>query len=339
MAATRFEHAEFEHAEQARYALRTVVAEHGSAVLTDPRALSNLLADLLPESPAIARIMVAAAQDKIADELRQHTTDGMDAATAARLATSSFASATMINPTACAWVVDEFALALGLISGPAPSMTAKLAGVEPPTIPPTEPNEPPSVPSPVSLLAEASTQSEGIQPAPGPLTPVPELSVSTETTGHPESTPVAQPVEPPREKQPKGTTPLWRIEVTADRAYFDAVLADGDLDGASIQFPGDYQAQSYPLSGPELQIGRRSRSRGLEPEIDLAGPPTDPGISHSHAALTANEDGTWSVTDQGSANGTQVNGHEVTPGVPVPLNDGDRVCLGAWTVLTIYAQT
>src|ERR1700722_7294032 len=127
MAATQFEHAEFEHAEQARRALRTVVSEHGSAVLTDPRALSNLLADLLPESPVIARFMVAAAQDKIADELREHTTDGMDAATAARLATSSSASATMINPMACAGVVDEFALALCLMTAPAPSMTAKLA--------------------------------------------------------------------------------------------------------------------------------------------------------------------------------------------------------------------
>jgi FHA domain len=339
MAATQFEHAEFEHAEQARHALRTVVAEHGSAVLTDPRALSNLLADLLPESPAIARIMVAAAQDKIADELRQHTTDGMDAATAARLATSSFASATMINPTACAWVVDEFALALGLVSGPAPSLTARLAGVEPPTIPPTQPNEPPSAPSPEALLARADTQSREIQPAPAPLQPAPELSVSTETTGHPESTPAAQPAEPPSEQPPTGTAPLWRVVATADRAYFDAVLADGELEMASIQFPGDYQPHSYPLSGPELRIGRRSRSRGLEPEIDLAGPPADPGISHAHATLVANQDGTWSVTDQGSANGTQVNGHEVTPGIPVRLSDGDRVCLGAWTVLTVHAQT
>ena len=32
-----------------------------------------------------------------------------------------------------------------------------------------------------------------------------------------------------------------------------------------------------------------------------------------------------------------VNGGEVVPGVRVPLRDGDRICVGAWTVLTIRA--
>jgi pSer/pThr/pTyr-binding forkhead associated (FHA) protein len=86
-----------------------------------------------------------------------------------------------------------------------------------------------------------------------------------------------------------------------------------------------------------MRIGRRSVSRGLEPEIDLTGPPADPGVSHLHAVLIAEPDGTWAVLDPGSANGTVVNSGEIVTGVRVPLHDGDRICVGAWTVLTMQA--
>jgi hypothetical protein len=130
----------------------------------------------------------------------------------------------------------------------------------------------------------------------------------------------------------------WTAIVTADRAYFDSVIAASGPDAASIEFPIYCPERRFTLSGQEMRIGRRSTSRGLEPEIDLTGPPTDPGISHLHAVLVAQPDGTWSVLDPGSSNGTQVNGTDVASGVPVPLHPGDRVSLGAWTVLTIQAN-
>ena len=125
--------------------------------------------------------------------------------------------------------------------------------------------------------------------------------------------------------------------VTADRAYFDSVLAAEGPDAGTLQFPAYCPERRFRLSGPEMRIGRRSVSRGLEPEIDLTGPPADPGISHLHAVLIAQPDGNWAVVDPGSSNGTQVNDGSITTGVPVPLHDGDRICLGAWTVLTIQA--
>lgn len=53
--------------------------------------------------------------------------------------------------------------------------------------------------------------------------------------------------------------------------------------------------------------------------------------------LVEQPDGSWSVVDQGSTNGTTVNGGEdpIDPFVPVPLTDGDRVHVGAWTTITI----
>ena len=91
----------------------------------------------------------------------------------------------------------------------------------------------------------------------------------------------------------------------------------------------------FPLSGAEVRVGRRSVSRGIDPEIDLTGPPTDPGVSRLHMVLVRAPDGTWSVVDPGSGNGTMVNGSEIRQDEAVPLHDGDRIHLGAWTALTI----
>ena len=129
----------------------------------------------------------------------------------------------------------------------------------------------------------------------------------------------------------------WTAVVTADRAYFDRVVAARGPDSGQLRFPPDCPERRFPLSGPEVRVGRRSASRGLEPEIDLTGPPLDPGVSHLHAVLTAEPSGGWTVCDPGSANGTLVNGQVIPAGARVRLRDGDRVCLGAWTMLTIQA--
>lgn len=135
-----------------------------------------------------------------------------------------------------------------------------------------------------------------------------------------------------------GTSPAWTAVVTADRAYYDRVLAAGGPDAATLDFPAYCPERRFQLTGAEMRIGRRSVSRGLEPEIDLSGPPADPGVSHLHAVLIADPDGGWAVLDPGSANGTQVNGGDIPGGVKVPLHHGDQVNVGAWTLLTIVAS-
>lgn len=133
----------------------------------------------------------------------------------------------------------------------------------------------------------------------------------------------------------------WTAVVTADRAYFDAVVAREGPDAAAMTFPPYCPERRIPLVGREVRIGRRSRSRGVTPEIDLAGPPEDPGVSHLHAVLLAQPDGGWAVVDVGSTNGTTVNGgaDPIASNVPVPLADGDRVHVGAWTTITLRAGT
>ena len=127
----------------------------------------------------------------------------------------------------------------------------------------------------------------------------------------------------------------WSAMVTADRAYYDAVQAAGGPDAASVAFPAYFPQRHFRLVGTEVRIGRHSASSGINPEIDLSVPPADPGVSRLHAVLLRGPDGTWSVVDPGSANGTAVNGSDIPYGQAVPLQDGDRIHLGAWTELRV----
>ena len=96
-----------------------------------------------------------------------------------------------------------------------------------------------------------------------------------------------------------------------------------------------------PLTANTVLIGRTSQSRNLHPEIALDG---DTGVSRRHAQLVHSTEGTWTVVDLGSSNGTYVVAAGETPdddieaipvGIPAPLVDQDAVYLGAWTKLTL----
>ena len=46
-------------------------------------------------------------------------------------------------------------------------------------------------------------------------------------------------------------------------------------------------------------------------------------------------DGSYTIEDVGSTNGTEVNGRALPSHDPVTLADGDRIQLGAWTTMTV----
>lgn len=132
----------------------------------------------------------------------------------------------------------------------------------------------------------------------------------------------------------------WVAVISADRAYYERMLAEGDPDDGPIPFPEHLAERSLALSGQQIRIGRRSSRATEQPGIDLAGPPEDPGVSHRHAVLLAQPDGGWAVRDVGSTNGTTVNdgADPIEADVVVPLADGDRIHVGAWTTVTLRAQ-
>jgi hypothetical protein len=135
------------------------------------------------------------------------------------------------------------------------------------------------------------------------------------------------------DRAPAGAS-VWEAIVEAEREYYDSG------DDHRVPFPTFYPRRVFALSGPKMLIGRRSESRGIHPDIDLSGAPEDPGISRSHAMFEQLPDGGYAVRDPGSTNGTRLNDEPdpIDPGQPVPLRDGDRVYLGAWTRITLRAR-
>jgi hypothetical protein len=205
-----------------------------------------------------------------------------------------------------------------------------------------------SAASPASTALPASTVE-----APGELCPecaAPRDGRFCEVCGHdflaePSANPSAVPASAPNADAAAsaaapatgGPAKGWRIVVTADRAYHARMQADPAAD--HVPFPAYCPERRFVLTGSEMLIGRRSRSRGIEPAIDLTGPPEDTGASHVHALLVATPEGPWTVVDLDSANGTYVNdgADPIAANQPVPLADGDRVHVGAWTTLTLQA--
>lgn len=179
-------------------------------------------------------------------------------------------------------------------------------------------------------------------PAPAPVPP-PPVARACAHCGEPRSGRFCEacgwdadlPAPPPPPPAPPPRT--WTAVVRADREWFDEVVRREGPDAGTLQFPPFVPERRFALTGAQLTIGRRSRSRGIDPEIDLSGPPTDPGVSALHAVLLAQPDGTWHIVDLDSTNGTTVGRgtRTIPPNTGIPLADGGVVRLGAWTTITI----
>jgi hypothetical protein len=156
--------------------------------------------------------------------------------------------------------------------------------------------------------------------------------------GYPPQGATQAPPQPgPGYAQPQAGPVTWTATIGPDRDYFMAMMQRSGPEAAGLNLPAYSPEQQRRLTGNQVTIGRRRHSTGETPDIDLSVPPEDPGVSHQHAVLVQQPDGSWAVVDQNSTNGTTVNGSEepIQPFVPVPLQDGDRVHVGAWTTITI----
>jgi hypothetical protein len=126
----------------------------------------------------------------------------------------------------------------------------------------------------------------------------------------------------------------WCATVEADRSHFARVGAD------DLRFPDHPIVLTCELRADSVAVGRQSPTRGIVPDIDLGGDYEDPGVSRRHLRFDRLTDGAYAVVDCGSANGTTINDDptRIPPETPVPLRDGDRVHLGAWTTITVVCR-
>jgi len=235
--------------------------------------------------------------------------------------------------------VGQFCEACGYKFGTAQPPRAPAPPAPPPRAPapPAPPPRAPAPPAPPPASGLSSSSQPVSAPPPPPLPPAVSAQSVPSRRSVP-SVPTAPPVTPTRPVAPTPVAPAaWTAVVSCDRAYYESIqAASSGPDAAAVSFPSYYAERQFRLTGSQMRIGRRSVSRGIDPEIDLTGPPADPGISRLHAVLIAVPDGSWVVLDPGSANGTLVNGTEIPTGVQVPLRDGDRINLGGWTAITVH---
>lgn len=101
---------------EAHAALRAIVADprYGPPALSNAQTMTNLLKDMLPDAPRESSVLVAASEAGVAGLLQGNVSQGMDLATASRLAAGTFENQTALTPDACNWAVGILASALRL---------------------------------------------------------------------------------------------------------------------------------------------------------------------------------------------------------------------------------
>ncbi len=178
----------------------------------------------------------------------------------------------------------------------------------------------------------------GVAAPPTPSTPAPESDQPADLGQQAVAPSVldADPVSGPSASAevPVAEVPRFRIAVAVDRAYFDEVVNDGE-----IEYPDPPPAVlELELAGTEIHVGRTSESRAIHPDIDVADLTGDQAVSSRHAVIRVTVDGVHTVVDVGSTNGTFVatpDSKAISQGVPIEVKVGAPIFLGAWTKLTI----
>ncbi|MEZ5260862.1 MAG: FHA domain-containing protein [Acidimicrobiia bacterium] len=153
-------------------------------------------------------------------------------------------------------------------------------------------------------------------------------------------TPVAAGVAPLTDPAATGAAPPpppgigWTAVLAADRDWWqDNSGAGGVADG--VPFPDPVPAERrVVLRQPVSIVGRTSGSSVADVDCGSA----DTGVSRKHCQLSLGADGSWTVTDLGSTNGTFVGdgGAKLTPQAETPYDPATGpIKIGAYTLLRL----
>jgi pSer/pThr/pTyr-binding forkhead associated (FHA) protein len=88
-----------------------------------------------------------------------------------------------------------------------------------------------------------------------------------------------------------------------------------------------------PIAGKdEVTLGRVSEGQPVIPDIDLTPYKAfESGVSRMHASIRLVNEQVM-ITDLGSANGTRINGKQISSHMPQPLKHGDILTLGKFKI-------
>jgi hypothetical protein len=168
---------------------------------------------------------------------------------------------------------------------------------EPEPAPPPEPPAPPPAPPP---------------PAPAPAPPAPAVAVQEVTDAH---TP-----RPPDLAAPEPEGGFGTVIVKADEMP-PPPEPGGDF-GTLVMAGARLIRQDNGVAGPEYVLGPLT-TIGRTPDNSI--PLDRQEVSRKHARIVVDNDGVFTLFDNGSNNGTYVNGDRITEH---RLRDGDRVQIG-----------
>jgi hypothetical protein len=139
----------------------------------------------------------------------------------------------------------------------------------------------------------------------------------------------------PTPPAPPAAMAEWVVERWVDPDWYAVQQSDDPC-------PSPGLPAVIPLTEKSLLIGRPSRSRNINPEIDCG---DDTGVSRRQAQLTTDGQRWW-VEDLQSSNGTYVASaagplpeDPIIPGQRQELNPDDRIYVGAWTRLVVRKAT
>jgi hypothetical protein len=161
----------------------------------------------------------------------------------------------------------------------------------------------------------------------------------------------------PRKKPKTGTdflsaqTGFYQFPAAGGAAPAPSKGAKPAAEATSVQPAGEAEAtQFYPEAFPvaTLAVSRSPAAARIGPSIQITTVPfkigrgttvandlsldEDTSVSRSHAVITY-QNGHFFLVDQGSVNGTQVDGSRLAPQAPFQLYDGARITLGKGTEL------
>ncbi len=160
------------------------------------------------------------------------------------------------------------------------------------------------------------------------------------STGQPADVPIATLTPPPGVATPIATPdpvpPATPLLPTSTTGWTITLRIDPSL-ATPASPPAPTQAPIVlPLNQATSLIGRTSEARGVRPEIPLD---FDDAVSHRHALLIVQPDGSLIIRDVGSSNGVQFKGQDLAAMADVPLRSGDVFSLGHWTAIEVQYQT
>ncbi len=153
-----------------------------------------------------------------------------------------------------------------------------------------------------------------------------------------ESTSAPQPTQQPADVAPASDPPTpdsetlssvkpsltWQLGISVDASLWEPELSPPPPEHSS--------PQTITLATSQALIGRDNPSRAIHPAIAIN---LDSAISHRHALLKQQPDGSLLLRDLDSSNGTYRDDQALTPLLDIPLQSGDSFTLGHWTRITV----